>query len=780
MGALPRASHSENPLYTQRRHPPITAGGRPAGDQRETSGGPAGDQRGTSGRPAGDQRGTSGRPAGDQRESLVLGCPTGHCHRHPIVRTLSTPRDATPHHSWRETSGRPAGELRAGLSYRALPRASHSENPLYAQRRHPPITAGGRPAGDQRESFVLGCPTGHCYGRPIVRTLSTPRDATPHHSWQETSGRPAGDQWESFVLGCPTGHCHGHPIVGTLSTPRDATPHHSWRETSGRPAGDQRETSGRPAGDQRPPADTAVVQVDIVWPDEHVPERWPCILQKALQTMFNSCQSPCEVHSVDVLDEPLSVLVKISSASDPRGLNWLLKIKSTDLMLKKENKRISVSFSRPGSPVNNGNQKKMPVPASAPTEPRDSNPQEQGAVMKKPEQHQAVNGPPFSAGSTGNTQNAGSAHWKSGEDSDEETHNAKYSNRPIQEDLMECRVPVCHYSHLSSAYRTEMDNIQKKFGVEFKDAVLVSIEANDRKNKELANQAFTELVQKRCLNFEIVTVPKADQEPGILTEMLKEIQKDEKAGLELSVSAQGYRLSGPRESIEEFMERIAAMSSRSKSLRLRENTDEPEELQVQNPRAAGASRGLRAADDEDKCPICLDEFTNKKKLRCTHTFCSSCLDNAVKSMGPQCPVCKQIFGQVVGDQPEGMMTYNVIRGKLPGFPKCDTIEIYYSIPSGIQTERHPNPGKWFSGTSRYAYLPNNREGKEVLELLKKAFKQKLIFTVGVSRTTGQSDTVIWNDIHHKTSQGGGPTSFGYPDDGYLQRVREELKSKGIK
>lgn len=35
----------------------------------------------------------------------------------------------------------------------------------------------------------------------------------------------------------------------------------------------------------------------------------------------------------------------------------------------------------------------------------------------------------------------------------------------------------------------------------------------------------------------------------------------------------------------------------------------------------------------------------------------------------------------------------------------------------------------FSSTVRIAYLPNNEEGKEVLELLKIAFDRKLTFTV---------------------------------------------------
>nr|XP_020635233.1 E3 ubiquitin-protein ligase DTX3L isoform X3 [Pogona vitticeps] len=92
---------------------------------------------------------------------------------------------------------------------------------------------------------------------------------------------------------------------------------------------------------------------------------------------------------------------------------------------------------------------------------------------------------------------------------------------------------------------------------------------------------------------------------------------------------------------------------------------------------------------------------------------------------------------------------------------------------------HPNPGRRFRGTVRTAFLPDNKEGREILRLLQQAFDQKLIFTVGQSRTTGVTDVVTWNDIHHKTSTIGGPENFGYPDPDYLKRVREELKAKGI-
>ena len=80
------------------------------------------------------------------------------------------------------------------------------------------------------------------------------------------------------------------------------------------------------------------------------------------------------------------------------------------------------------------------------------------------------------------------------------------------------------------------------------------------------------------------------------------------------------------------------------------------------------------------------------------------------------------------------------------------------LPLSLQAI-HPNPGQRYSGIGRVAYLPDNREGNEVLRLLKRAFDQKLIFTVGTSRTTGQDNQVTWNDIHHKTSTTGGQQGY---------------------
>ncbi|XP_034441659.1 uncharacterized protein dtx3l2.3 [Hippoglossus hippoglossus] len=191
--------------------------------------------------------------------------------------------------------------------------------------------------------------------------------------------------------------------------------------------------------------------------------------------------------------------------------------------------------------------------------------------------------------------------------------------------------------------------------------------------------------------------------------------------------------------------------------------------------------GTVAVREEDAtCPICMDKFKDKIKLKCTHELCKGCLQTLKMKTGPICPVCRDVFDVVEGNQPSGKMSSKTWGSSLDGFPDCATIVISYDIPGGNQTKRHPNPGQHYSGIQRTAYLPDNDEGREVLQLLSRAFDQKLIFTVGMSRTTGLENQVTWNDIHHKTSRSGGPNSFGYPDPGYLSRVREELKAKGIK
>ena len=128
---------------------------------------------------------------------------------------------------------------------------------------------------------------------------------------------------------------------------------------------------------------------------------------------------------------------------------------------------------------------------------------------------------------------------------------------------------------------------------------------------------------------------------------------------------------------------------------------------------------------------------------------------------------------MIGDQPEGTMKSKVDKNmKCPGYPP-GTIIISYNMFAGQRN------GKNFPGTSRTGYLPDTAEGREVFKLLEECFKRKLTFTVGRSVTTGLDNQIVWNGIHHKTCLNGGVASFGYPDDTYLKRVKEELAAKGI-
>ncbi|KAK0403673.1 hypothetical protein QR680_017062 [Steinernema hermaphroditum] len=189
---------------------------------------------------------------------------------------------------------------------------------------------------------------------------------------------------------------------------------------------------------------------------------------------------------------------------------------------------------------------------------------------------------------------------------------------------------------------------------------------------------------------------------------------------------------------------------------------------------------------KDPCCICLTDLDLNDSSdrvvslnKCSHLFHYSCAKQALENRA-QCPRCMVWYHAAMGNQPHGstmavsyMNSYSV-----PGHPDArGFIVISYDLPSGVQDETHPRPGRHFSGTRRVAYLPNNPAGQEVLELLRFAFNQRLTFTVGDSVTTGAKDVVTWNGIHHKTSTGAGP--FGYPDATYLDRVKDELAAYGI-
>jgi len=186
------------------------------------------------------------------------------------------------------------------------------------------------------------------------------------------------------------------------------------------------------------------------------------------------------------------------------------------------------------------------------------------------------------------------------------------------------------------------------------------------------------------------------------------------------------------------------------------------------------------------CPICLCEYEEDddqeiiKMKRCVgHYYHLECIVYIWKDGSITCPICSYTYGAPrLGNMPKGTMNVTFTTTPLNGVTDAKgSIQIDYNFPSGIQGPEHYHPGVAYEGTSRCCYLPDNNEGKEVLRLLKVAWERRLLFTIGTSVTTGSSDQVIWNGIHHKTSRDA--DSHGYPDPTYLARVTDELKRFGV-
>ena len=63
----------------------------------------------------------------------------------------------------------------------------------------------------------------------------------------------------------------------------------------------------------------------------------------------------------------------------------------------------------------------------------------------------------------------------------------------------------------------------------------------------------------------------------------------------------------------------------------------------------------KGTEQEEECSICLSYMTDKKTLhKCGHSFCAVCIDEAFKHL-KKCPVCSQVYGPLIGNQPDGKM-----------------------------------------------------------------------------------------------------------------------------
>ncbi|CAL8270171.1 unnamed protein product [Gadus morhua 'NCC'] len=211
---------------------------------------------------------------------------------------------------------------------------------------------------------------------------------------------------------------------------------------------------------------------------------------------------------------------------------------------------------------------------------------------------------------------------------------------------------------------------------------------------------------------------------------------------------------------------------------------------------------VKTPQDQD-CPICMDPLagpagyvgpqtgssaradTVVRLAECGHVQHLGCLlahyDASCRDGSLQCAICKTVYGVRTGNQPAGKMQFHVIPPSLPGYPDCKTIRIVYNIPAGTQGPEDVNPGKPFTarGFPRHCYLPDTPKGRQVLGLLVVAWERRLVFTVGRSCTSGEEDTVVWNQVHHKTEFGSNLTGHGYPDPGHLDSMVDQLRALGV-
>lgn len=193
-------------------------------------------------------------------------------------------------------------------------------------------------------------------------------------------------------------------------------------------------------------------------------------------------------------------------------------------------------------------------------------------------------------------------------------------------------------------------------------------------------------------------------------------------------------------------------------------------------RKAAATHG---APQMDECTICCNEYeitsTYWHVLQCSHKICVGCYKQiettrttmaGVNHTFIKCPFCLGTSGIEIGTCPNGTMTDQVVPSPCEGYSGYDSIGLTYQVQDVNYR------------LNRTAYLPDNNEGREVLQLLRIAWDRRLCFSIGTSNTSGLENVLVWN-IHHKTSREGGVLRYGYPDPSYFERVKCELKVYGI-
>mmetsp|Transcript_65745 Transcript_65745/g.118456 ORF Transcript_65745/g.118456 Transcript_65745/m.118456 type:complete len:777 (+) Transcript_65745:87-2417(+) len=180
----------------------------------------------------------------------------------------------------------------------------------------------------------------------------------------------------------------------------------------------------------------------------------------------------------------------------------------------------------------------------------------------------------------------------------------------------------------------------------------------------------------------------------------------------------------------------------------------------------------------DSCPVCLEELLDSESggllqvQSCRHCLHEKCLTRWLSEQR-RCPVCATSCGTRFGSGPKtGTMTWQRQSQSLPGYAGSGRMVVTFNFPAGSDDAGVP-----YAGRTAVGFLPDVPEGRQVRQLFEVAFRRRLMFTVGVSLTLGTRWPTF--HVHLKTSDRGGASHHGYPDEGYLARAMQELSECGV-
>lgn len=95
---------------------------------------------------------------------------------------------------------------------------------------------------------------------------------------------------------------------------------------------------------------------------------------------------------------------------------------------------------------------------------------------------------------------------------------------------------------------------------------------------------------------------------------------------------------------------------------------------------------LSVESSDDKiviCVICLDDVKDGMILDCNYEFCKFCLNQFFIKYKKVCFVCGKIFGEIIGNQFQGVILFEREGRLLLGYENCGTIIVKYNFKLGI-------------------------------------------------------------------------------------------------